>query len=309
MANQVLVTGGAGFIGTHLCRVLVQRGRKVHVLDLKDPATTVAGVDYLKGDVRNVDTVKKAVQGVDAVFHLAAIASVPHCQEQPFESTQTNLVSTALLMENLKPGTRFVFAGSSAVYGDSGKEGESFSEDRPIENLASFYAAQKFGSETLIQQFKKSRGIPATVFRFFNVYGPGQSPKSPYTGVITTFYESIKAGRPLLLNGGGVQTRDFISVHDIVRALNLAIEVPAEVCDAQPINLGTGQSVTIRKLAETMKDVSHSQVTLQDAPWREGDVCHSTAKISRAFEKLGWKPSISLEKGLKELLNPAITHP
>lgn len=303
MATQVLVTGGAGFIGTHLCRALVQTGRKVRVLDLKDPAEAVPGVDYVKGDVRHADTVKKVVQGIDAVYHLAAIASVPLCQEHPYESTQTNLASTALVMENLKPGTRFVFAGSSAVYGDSGKEGESLSEDRPIENLASFYAAQKYGSETVIQQFQKSRGIPSVVFRFFNVYGPGQDPKSPYTGVITAFSEAIKAGRPLRLNGGGVQTRDFVSVHDIVKALILAIEVPAGACDAQPINLGTGQSVTIRKLAEIMKAVSKSQVLLQDTPWREGDVHHSTANISRASQKLGWKPSVSLENGLRELIS------
>jgi UDP-glucose 4-epimerase len=304
MANQVLVTGGAGFIGTHLCRALIQSGRSVRVLDLKgheDLAQAVQGVDYQKGDVRDAQAVQKAVQGVNAVYHLAAIASVPLCQEQPYESTQTNLASTALVMENLKPGTRFVFAGSSAVYGDSGQEGESLSEDRPIENLASFYAAQKFGSETLIQQFQKSHGIPSVVFRFFNVYGPGQDPKSPYTGVITAFSEAIRAGRSLRLNGGGVQTRDFVSVHDIVKALILAIEIPAEACDAQPINLGTGQSVTIRKLAETMKAVSNSQVPLEDAPWREGDVRHSTAKIGRAFEKLGWKPSVLLEAGLREL--------
>jgi UDP-glucose 4-epimerase len=307
MANQVLVTGGAGFIGTHLCRALIQSGRRVRVLDLKDPAQVIQGVDYQKGDVRDAQAVKKAVQNVNAVYHLAAIASVPLCQEQPYESTQTNLASTALVMENLKPGTRFVFAGSSAVYGDTGKAGESLSEVRSIENLASFYAAQKFGSETLIQQFQKSHGISSVIFRFFNVYGPGQDPKSPYTGVITAFSEAIKAGRPLRLNGGGVQTRDFISVHDVVSGLIQAVEAPDSACDAQPINLGTGQSVTIRKLAETMKAVSSSQVSLEDAPWREGDVCHSTAKISRAFEKLGWKPSISLEKGLKELLNPAIT--
>jgi UDP-glucose 4-epimerase len=154
----------------------------------------------------------------------------------------------------------------------------------------------------LIQQFRKNRGIPAVIFRFFNVYGPGQDPKSTYTGVITAFSEAIKAGNPLRLNGGGIQTRDFVSVHDVVRALILAAEIPDQACDADPINLGTGAPITIRKLAEVMKALSGSQVPLEDAPWREGDVRHSTAEIRRALEKLGWAPAISLEEGLRELI-------
>jgi UDP-glucose 4-epimerase len=140
------------------------------------------------------------------------------------------------------------------------------------------------------------------VFRFFNVFGPGQDPKSSYTGVITAFSEAIRAGRPIRLNGGGVQTRDFVSVHDIVRGLLLAIECPDENCNAEPINLGTGTPVTIRKLAELMREISGSSVPLEEAPWREGDVRHSSAQIDRAAQQLGWKPLISLKTGLAELI-------
>jgi UDP-glucose 4-epimerase len=304
MTKRILVTGGSGFIGTHLCRALVQAGHSVRVLDLNvsAQAQAVLGVEYRQGDVRDRKSVVSAVQDVQAVYHLAAIAGVPLCQAEPFESTQTNLASTALVMENLKPGTRFVYSGSSAVYGDSGREGEALSETREIKDLISFYAVQKHACEGLIRQFRLSRGIPSVVFRFFNVFGPGQDPKSSYTGVITAFSEAIRAGRPIRLNGGGVQTRDFVSVHDIVRGLLLAIECPDENCNAEPINLGTGTPVTIRKLAELMREISGSSVPLEEAPWREGDVRHSSAQIDRAAQQLGWKPLISLKTGLAELI-------
>jgi UDP-glucose 4-epimerase len=302
MSSQVLITGGSGFIGTHLCRALVRAGYSVRVLDLRRPQRPVEGVEYFLGDVREERAVNEAVKNVSAVFHLAAIASVPVCQQQPYESSRTNLFSTALVLERIRPGTRFVFSSSAAVYGNLGRKGEPILEDLPLQDFLSFYAAQKYGSECLVRQFHRSRGTPAVVFRFFNVYGPGQDPKSPYSGVISKFANALEKGESIRLNGGGEPTRDFVSVHDIVKALILAIEVSDETCDAQPINLGTGQSVTIRELAETMRAVSASQVSLEDAPWRDGDVRHSTANVSRAHEKLGWKPSISLEEGLKELI-------
>lgn len=295
---KILVTGGAGFIGTHLCRALVRAGHSVRVLDIKSPKNRVPKVKYVRGDVRIEKDVKRALLGVGAVYHLAAIASIPLCEQEPLESTQTNLASTALILENLKPSTRFIFSSTSAVYGNSGKKNKSHKEDARLPKFESFYAAQKYGSEMLIRRFHESHGIPAVVFRFFNVYGPGQDPKSSYTGVITAFSEAIRRGQPLRLNGGGLQTRDFVSVHDVVRGLVLALRCPEKMCNGDPMNLGTGRAITIRELAETMIRVRGASVAMNKAPWRAGDVMHSCANIGRAGRVLKWKPEVSLAQGL-----------
>lgn len=299
---KILITGGSGFIGTHLCRALLSAGHSVRVLDIKAPKTRVAGVQYLRGDVRVERDVRRALVGVQAVYHLAAIASVPLCEKEPLESTQTNLAATALILENLKRGTRFIFAGSSAVYGNSGRRGRPLREGAKLPKFESFYAAQKYGSEMLIRRYHSTHKIPAVVFRFFNVYGPGQDPRSSYTGVITAFAQALRKKQPLKLNGGGVQSRDFVSVHDVVRGLILALRAPAARCTGEPINLGTGKPVTIKQLAVLMCEASSSRVAMKKAPWRKGDVMHSCADIGRAKRILGWGPRVPLNEGIAALL-------
>ncbi|MEW6055588.1 MAG: NAD-dependent epimerase/dehydratase family protein [Bdellovibrionota bacterium] len=307
---KVLVTGGSGFIGTHLCRQLTQEGHEVRVLDLVSAKTPVKGVQYEKGDVRIPKDLSRLVDGVDAVYHLAAMVSVPLCQEQPIESYETNLLATCRVLEAVKSESqkrgkrvRMVFAGSSVVYGNLTQEGEARSETSQLAWPPSFYGAQKLGSEHTISLYHQNHGIPAVVFRFFNVFGPGQDPKSPYSGVISIFSTAIKERKPMKLNGGGAQTRDFVSVHDVARALRMALTLDESRCDANAINLGTGKSITIRGLAEEMSLAANQELLIENTPPRSGDVVHSRADIGRANEILNWSPQVDLRTGLAELLH------
>lgn len=307
--SKILITGGAGFIGTHLCRALKKKGHDVFVLDIAEPRFPVDGVWYEKADVRNQAQLEKMLDGADAVYHFAAIVSVPLCQEMPAESHSVNLMATvnvcdAVMKESKKQKkpVRLAFAGSSVVYGSLSKENDPRKEQGPIAWPQSYYGAQKLGSEHVIDLYHRVHGLPAIVYRFFNVYGPGQDPKSPYTGVISIFSTKIMEGKPLQLHGGGHQTRDFVSVHDVARACAMALDVSERNCDGKAINLGFGKSVTIRHLAEEMTKVAGRQVFFEEAPARQGDVLHSLADVTRAKNILGWEPQVSLSEGLSELL-------
>ena len=308
--NQtVLVTGGAGFVGTHLCGRLVQEGYSVVVLDLKAPTTVVDRVEYVRGDVRDTTLLRKLINAVDVVYHLAATVSIPACQKDPIESYSNNFNATLAVLEairakaettNTKP-IRLVFASTAAVYGTKGDDGRALTEHDIAEEFLSYYAAQKHASEKAIELHSRFYGIPATVFRFFNIVGPGQDPTSPYSGVITIFMNLAKAGKPLLLNDGGHQTRDFISVHDIVDACVMTLRVPAERWDPRPINLGTGSAITIREVAELVRDMNGKRSEILTAPPREGDVTHSLADVRRGFESLGWKAHRTVAASLAEI--------
>jgi UDP-glucose 4-epimerase len=247
---------------------------------------------------------------MDAVYHFAAIVSVPICQAEPLESYRTNLLATTLILDCLKKqkeqtgiSARLIFSSTAASYGSQGREGVPLAEEDIASEPPSFYAAQKLGSEQAIRLFHATQGLTAVVFRFFNVFGPGQDPSSPYSGVISVFLNAIKKGSVLRLNGGGAQTRDFISVHDIVTACVAALDLPQNLCDGKAINLGTGRKVSIRRLAEAMIAQSDKSIATEVAPAREGDVMHSLADISRASRLLRWSPRVTLQQGLKELLS------
>ncbi len=306
---KILVTGGAGFIGTHLCRRLVRSGHEVRSLDLKSPKSAVAGVRYHLGDVMDSELLSRLMEGVDAVYHFAALVSVPLCQNDPELSYLANLLLTVRVLKSMQCEAelrgkmpKLVFAGSSVVYGATAGPGEACDEGTISETPLSFYGAQKLACEHAIRLFVEKHAVPTVVFRFFNVYGAGQDRSSPYSGVITIFSSAIEEGLPLRLHGGGVQTRDFISVHDVVHACESVLDLPDSECDGFPINLGSGYSVTIRELAETMIRVSGRDVELQDSAPRFGDVPHSLADIGRAKRILGWAPRYSLEKGLAEIV-------
>lgn len=307
---KIVVTGGSGFIGTHLCRALKREGHDVRVLDLRDAREPVDGVHYVRGDVRDGATVRRELEGADAVYHFAAIVNVAECQDKPHESYRTNFMGTVEVLQAVREEgertgrmPRVIFAGSSAVYGRNGLEGEPISEEGVAGEPLSFYASQKLASEHAIRMFHEYCGVPAVTFRFFNVYGYGQDPKSPYSGVITIFSRLAHEGRDLPLNDGGFQTRDFVSVHDLVRANLKALELPADQCDGRAINLGTGRTVTIRQLGATILEAAGGEGDLITAPARPGDVPHSRADISRARDLLGWEPEVSLEAGIRDLIN------
>lgn len=239
----------------------------------------------------------------DAIVHLAAISSVPACEASPLESYRTNVLGTCLLLEQAlaaRPDIRFLFASSAAVYGlDSGPMND---ETKGGLRPQSFYAAQKFAGEQMLRQFADRRGLKALAFRFFNVYGPGQDPRSQYSGVISRFGEAIRKNEPLRLFAGGTQTRDFVSVRDVVGALCAALDLPLDRYDPAPINLGSGRSVSVRELASLMLRLSGRSLPIEEAPPRPGDIQDSGAMLGRAKSVLNWEAAVALETGLAELL-------
>ena len=267
MKKNILITGGAGFIGSHLARLLAKEGHSVHVLDLRDPEKPITGVQYTKGDVRNAPLLHSLMKECHAVYHFAATVSIPLCQKDPLESTSNNFTATLIVLEEArkileatKKKIRVIFASTAALYGDKGNDGRALKEEDAATHFLSYYAAQKMASEQMIYLYNRTHSIPCVIFRFFNVFGPGQDPTSPYSGVITVFNRFIQERKPLPLNGGGTQTRDFISVHDLVRGCADALDLSDDACDAMAMNLGTGHSITIELLAQKMKEVAQSKV-------------------------------------------------
>ena len=314
--ETILITGGAGFIGTHLCRKLLGLGHEVISLDLKGtPITAVSGVRYIQGDARDQTTIARILgpRNVTTVYHLAATVSVPICQNDPIQSYSHNVGATLSVLESCREelarrksigdmrSLKIAFASSAALYGDLGNHGRPLSEKQTAPRFASFYAAQKHASEKAIELYHSTFGLPAMIFRFFNVYGHGQDPTSPYSGVITVFTKLAREGTPLKLENGGKQTRDFVSVTEIAAALARALFVTDDQWDASPINLGSGVSTSVRTLAELIRKISNSRSEILNAPPRQGDVLHSLADVSRAREVLGFQTAIELSNGLSEM--------
>jgi UDP-glucose 4-epimerase len=306
-SSKILVTGGAGFIGSHLVAKLAEQGNYVRVLDnlstgklsnidalLKDGL-----VDFVKGDIRDVSAVKAAVSGVDVVFHLAAQISVPLSILNPKLNHEVNAGGTSNLLNASKcDGVgRFVFVSSCAVYGEPVYL--PIDEAHPT-NPISPYAESKLISEQECLRRSREHEIESVVVRFFNVYGPKQG-LNDYSGVIVKFIEKINQELPLTIFGDGQQTRDFVFVQDIADALLLASQNNG--VNGQIFNIGTGKATTIKSLAETLLQVTNSKVKLQFVPERSGDIKHSYANISKASELLGYKPEFSLAEGLKALLD------
>ncbi len=267
----------------------------------------VEGVNYFQGDVRDPALLETLVSDASVVVHLAATVSVPLCQTAPSESYSNNFGATLALLDALREQKSrgrtvgLVFASSAAVYGEMGNDGRALREEEVGPHFSSFYAAQKHASEKAIELHSACFGVPGAIFRFFNVFGPGQDPKSPYSGVITVLSNLAEKGQPLPMNGGGVQTRDFIAVQDIVSALEAMIALPFELWTAEPVNLGSGRSLTIRQVGEAINRLHGGKSALVDAPARAGDVIHSRADITRARTLLGFTPQVSFEAGLRQL--------
>ena len=304
-SRKILITGGSGFIGTHLSKLLRAQGHEVRCFDLRGQ-----GPDF--GDVRDLEQYKRALGGVDVVYHFAAIVSVPECEKDPEGSNRTNRLGTdngieAALAQSHPP--HFVFASSAALYGDHVPGATGLSEDlqpRPL----SIYARQKLHGEHSLADAFQNRGLNSTIFRFFNVYGPGQDPTSPYSGVISRFAQRLFDGQRLQIFGDGSQTRDFISVHDLVRACAQVVqhlETPAAAELRGPMNLGTNSSTSIAELARLMAEiwgVTGSGAEPECLAPRVGDVPHSRAATARAAQLLQpWKPQVELRQGLTELKN------
>lgn len=300
--KRALVTGGAGFIGSNLTRALVEQGAQVCVLDdlssgrLGHLEAVRGRIDLRVGDVRDVAQVRDAVAGVDVVFHLAAIASVPLSISDAVGTTEVNFNGILNVLEaSVHAGVRrVVFASSASVYGD----GAAFAlaESHALEPRSP-YAAAKAAGELMCQAFARSRGIETVCLRYFNIFGPHQDPRSQYAGVIALFVEALRQGAPITIFGDGTQTRDFIFVENVVEANLRAAVLPG--VSGRSINIGSGQSVSIGELARLLAELTGLDLDLRHGPERVGDVRFSRADVSLAREVLGFSPRIGLEEGLR----------
>lgn len=292
---NILMTGGSGFIGTHLTRHLLNQGHHVRILDLRAPRHPPhSRLTWVSGDVRERGDLHSVLaRPTDAVFHFAAIVSVPECEQDPAGSAQTNIEGTRNVAEAMlkcaRPSTPFFFASSAAVYGDACKDGTPLMEDLETLQPVSHYGRQKLESERILQALARDQGLHALSFRFFNVFGEGQDPTSPYSGVITRFREAIRNQQEALLYNEGKNTRDFIAVTEIARACGLALSVPDSRLHGQAVNLCSGQSTSVSSLYEQMCQQAGALPRSRHLPPREGDIVHSCGNPARARELLGFE--------------------
>ena len=300
---KYLVTGGAGFIGSHIVDRLLADGQQVRVLDnfssgKRENLPSEDRVEIIEGDVSDFDTVRKAMEGVDAAFHEAAIASVPDTIRDPLSSARVNYVGTVNVLEAARQAgaKRVVFADSAAVYGDL--PGLPKQEDMPVKPLSP-YAIDKLASEDACRVYHHLYGLETVCLRYFNVFGPRQDPSSPYSGVISIFSAALKRGRLPVIFGDGEQTRDFVYVSDVVEANIRAATAPAAA--GRAINIATGSTITVNDMLETICRLQGAEFGPEYKPAREGDIRHSYADISTARELLQWQPVVAFEDGLKKL--------
>ncbi len=300
---KYLVTGGAGFIGSHIVDRLLADGQQVRVLDnfssgKRENLPPGNEVEIIEGDVGDFDTVRKAMEGVDTVFHEAAIASVPDTIRDPLSSARVNYIGTVNVLEAARQAgaRRVVFADSAAVYGDL--PGLPKQEDMPVKPLSP-YATDKLASEDACRVYHHLYGLETVCLRYFNVFGPRQDPSSPYSGVISIFSDALKSDRQPVIFGDGEQTRDFVYVADVVEA-NIRAATAAGAA-GHAINIATGSTITVNDMLKTICSLQGAKFDPEYKPTREGDIRHSCADISKARELLQWQPVVTFEEGLKKL--------
>jgi len=300
----VLVTGGAGFIGSHLVEALLAAGRRVRVLDdlstgRRENLPRQAGLDLVEGSVTSSATLDAVTRRVDCVFHLAAIASVARSVADPDGTAKVNLGGTLAVLEAaFRAGARrVVFASSAAIYGDTGDG--PIREDRPADPLSP-YGQQKWESERVCAAFARERSLETVALRFFNVYGPRQRPDSDYSGVVSIFIEHALRGQAPVIYGDGEQTRDFVHVGDVVAALVAAAERPTAAGAA--FNIGTGSPTSVNRIWSEIARIAGLELAARHAPPRAGDPRHSLADPARAASLLGWRARVAFPDGLAQLL-------
>ena len=300
-----LVTGGSGFIGSHLCHKLLEEGHKVRVLDnlSSGKRKNLAGIDseieWFEGELCDKEVLDRCLQGVEYVLHHAAVASVQTSVERPLFEQEVNVVGTLDLLEAARRAgvRRLVFAASAAAYGNNLQVPKR--EDM-LPSPESPYAISKLTGEHYCRVYSSIYGLETVCLRYFNVFGPRQDPASPYSGVISIFAERMLAGRAPTIFGDGKQTRDFVYVQDVAAANMLACRVTS--AQGQIYNIGSGRSVDIRELIEALNGALETQLEPEFAEARSGDVRASLADISRARTELGYEPSTDLYEGLRRVV-------
>jgi UDP-glucose 4-epimerase len=306
MGGTALITGGGGFIGSHLADALTAAGRTVRVLDdlSTGRAANLAHVspapELIAGSVTDPAAVARAVAGCDTVFHLAALASVAKSVDDPLASHAACATGTLNVLDAARRAgvRRVVYAGSASAYGGA-SDPAGQDEDTPLVALSP-YAAAKLAGEFYAQAFAHTYGLETVRLRFFNVYGPRQRADSPYSGVIAIFAALLAAGRTPTVHGDGLQSRDFVYVSDVTNALMRAADTPG--VSGCIYNVGTGRSVTLLELIAELNAVLGTGAVPVHGPPRAGDVRHSRAKIDRIRAALGYAPAVAFADGLRRTL-------
>ena len=297
-----LITGGAGFIGSHLAEELVRRGERVRVADSfvtgkRENLTHIPGVELIEGDLADLAVAQRAVTGVDYVLHQAAIPSVPRSVEDPVTSNRANIDASLNVLVAARDAKvrRLVYAGSSSAYGNAATLPK-------VETMGtaplSPYALQKLVAEQYCQMFTQLYGLETVTIRYFNVFGPRQDPSSPYSGVISLFIRALVEARQPTIYGDGEQTRDFTYVANVVDGVLRACS--AKNASGEVINVATGGRISLNRLFSALKDLTGSSIEPLYAAERAGDVRDSQADIAKARTLLGYEPIVTLEQGLEK---------
>lgn len=302
--SRCLVTGGAGFIGSHLAERLVALGHAVRVVDnlsTGDEANLAAvsgDIEFLRGDLCDPEVCRRAVTKIDVAFHLAALASVPLSLKDPWAAHAANVNATMRLLEACAEAkvARIVYSSSSAVYGDTDARAKTEATE-PLPR--SPYAASKLAGEQYVLAFARAGVIEGVALRYFNVFGPRQNPHSAYAAVIPNFFQAALAERPAAVFGDGRQTRDFIYVENVVDANLLAASARRAAANGCVVNIGAGRSTSLLELLRVIGAVTGRALEYAVYPPRPGDVRDSLANLERAKRVLGYRSRVSLEEGLR----------
>lgn len=296
-----LVTGGAGFIGSHIVEALARRGDRVRVLDdfstgLHENLAGIADIEVVEGDLRNAAVVDRAVVGVQGVFHQAALRSVPRSVDDPFKSNDVNVTGTLVLLLACQRARvrRIIYASSSSVYGDDPTLPKV--ETLPTTPISP-YAVSKLAAEHYCQTFARLYGVEAVSLRYFNVFGPRQNPESKYSAVIPRFLAQALAGEPLEIHGDGEQSRDFTYVDNVVAGNLLAMD--AVGVSGEVFNIACGTRHSLLTIAERIEENVGRPLAREHVASRRGDVRHTLADISKAQRLLGYRPTIDFANGMQ----------
>jgi UDP-glucose 4-epimerase len=302
MANY-LITGIAGFVGSHLARALLAQGARVRGVDnfvtgKRANLADLAGIDFVEGTIEDPDTCARVCDGVDFVFHEAALASVPRSVENPVATHSANVNGTLkLLMAARGAGVRrIVYAGSSSCYGDQPTLPKT---ETMVPDPISPYAVSKLAGEYYLRSFTRVYGLETVTIRYFNVFGPNQDPSSQYSGVLAKFSLAMLEGRRPVIFGDGTQSRDFTYIANVVDANLRAMSAPAEKVSGRAFNAATGAQITLNDAVETLRELTGYRGPVDYTDPRTGDIAHSLADISLAREAFGYVPTVDFREGMR----------